>query len=215
MTPGREIKDRLAHALLAHAAKVGAPDHAEWIQAIAHEWEHLPKGQAALSWALGCVFVSYTGRVRAMLRSPVHWPRWLILLEMLICLGPASAYFVLISISTVQGYLLFLPTQGLTQLQEGLIFGSAALIGPVGLFAAYKTLFSHTPPHGSLMTIVLASLVAWAMTVCAGLFGYLHLEVAAWFAMYVLPFVLLPAAAVAHLRLGIAAHEGRALSKGD
>ena len=212
MTRVREIKDRLAHALLAHARRVAAPDQAEWILAIAHEVEHLPKGQAALSWALGCVFVSYSGRVRAMLRSPDHWPRWIMLLEMLICLGPVTAYFVLISISTIQGYLLFLPTQGLTQLQEGLIFGSAALIGPVGLIAAYKTLFSPTRAHGRLLAIVLGLLVAWATAACVALFGYLHVELAAWFGMYVLPFVLLPAAAAVHLAwIGSRRHRAGAL----
>lgn len=199
MTQLRAIKDRLAHALLGHAARVAAPDDADWIQAISFELAHLPKDTATLSWALGCVFVSYTGRVSAMFRSPDHWPRWLMLLEMLVCLGPATAYFVLISVSTIQGYTLFLPTQGLTQLQEGLIFGSAALIGPVGLIAAHKILFSQASVPRGLLVMVLGSLVAWALAVCVALFGYLHVELAAWFGMYCLPFVLLPAAAAVHL----------------
>ena len=199
MTPLRAFKDRLAHALLTHAARVAAPDDADWIRAIAFELAHLPRDEATLSWALGCVFVSYAGRVSAMLQSADHWPRWLILLEMLISLGPATAYFVLIGTSTIQGYTLFLPTQGLTQLQEGLIFGSAALIGPVGLIAAYKILFSQTFVQRGLLAIVLGALVAWALVVCVALFGYLHVQLAAWFAMYFLPLVLLPATAAVHL----------------
>lgn len=199
MTAFAQIKARLARALVAHATQVAAPEHAEWVEAIAHELWHLPSDEGALSWAVGCVFVSYSVRARALLRGSLRWPRWLILLEISICLGPVTAYFVLISLSTLQGYVLFLPTQGLTQLQEGLMFGSAALIGPVGLLVAGKTLFSKTPGQGRLMTGVLGMLAAWALTACVALFGYLHVQLAAWAAMYFLPFVLLPALGVAHI----------------
>jgi hypothetical protein len=199
MSRFREIKYRVARGLVAHAERVAALDHADWIEAIAHELVHLPPGEAVMSWALGCVLVSYTGRVRAMIRSPANWPRWLTVLEMLICLGPVTAYFVLICVSTVQGYTLFLPTQGLTQIQEGVIFGSAALIGPVGLMAAWSALFSRTQVLGRSWTVVLALLIAWALSACVALLGYFHLELAAWFGLYCLPFVLLPAVAVVHL----------------
>jgi hypothetical protein len=197
MSQRADLKDRIARALVVHAARVAAPEHAEWIAAIAHELEHLPRGEAALSWALGCVFVSYTGRVRVMIRSSADWPRWLKLLEMLLCLGPATAYFLFVSVSTVQGYTL-LPSQGYTQVQEGLIFGSATLIGPVGLISAFRTLFSRTYGPGKLLTTLLWLLAAWALTAFVALLVYFRLEPVAWCGM-LLPFALLPAAAVAHL----------------
>jgi hypothetical protein len=198
MSPRAKIRDRIARALVVHAARVAAPDHAEWIAAIAHELEHLPSGDAALSWALGCVFVSYTGRLRVMIRSSADWPRWLKLLEMLLCLGPVTAYFVFVSVSTVQGYTLFIPAQGYTQVEEGLIFGSATLIGPVGLISAFSTLFSRTYGPGKLLTTLLWLLAAWALTAFVALLVYFRLGLVAWCGM-LLPFALLPATAVAHL----------------
>jgi hypothetical protein len=192
-----DINDRIARALVAHAARVAAPDQTEWIAAIARELEHLPRGEAALSWALGCVFVSYTGVLRGLIRNSVDWPRWLKLLEMLLCLGPATAYFAFIGASTVQGYTLF-PGQGYTQAQEALIFGSATLIGPVGLIAAFRTLFSRTYIPGKLLATLLWLLAAWAMTVFVALLVHFHLELLAWCGM-LLPLALLPATAVAHL----------------
>jgi hypothetical protein len=192
-----DINDRIARALVAHAARVASPDHAEWIAAIARELEHLPRYEAAPSWALGCVFVSYTGRVRVMIRNSAEWPRWLKLMEMLLCLGPATVYFALIGMSTVQGYTLF-PGQGYTQAQEALIFGSAALIGPVGLMAALRTLFSRTYAPGRFLATLLWLLAAWATTAFVALLVHFHLEPRAWWGLLV-PFALLPALAVAHL----------------
>jgi hypothetical protein len=192
-----EIKDRIARALVAHAARVAAPDHADWIAAIGHELEHLPKNESALSWALGSVLVSYTGRMRVMVRSSADWPRWLLLLEMLLCLGPVTAYFMFVSVSIAQGYTLF-PAQGYTQVQEGLIFGSATLIGPIGLVSAFRTLFSRSYGPGRLLTTLLWLLAAWTLTTFVALLVHFRLGLVAWCGM-LLPFALLPASAVAHL----------------
>jgi hypothetical protein len=197
MSQRKDIKARIARALVLHAARVAATEHAEWIAAIAHELEHLPRGDAALSWALGCVFVSYTGRMRVVIRDSADWPRWAGLLEMLFCLAPVTVYFLFITVSTVQGYTLF-PGQGYTQAQEALIFGSATMIGPVGLISAFRTLFSRTFVPGRLLTTLLWLLAAWAMTAFVALLVHFHLEPLAWCEM-LLPFALLPAVAVAHL----------------
>jgi hypothetical protein len=151
-----DLKNRVARALAAHAVRVAGPDHAEWIAAMVHEQEHLPPDAAALSWALGCVFVSYRGRLRAMLRLP-NLLRWVALLMMLLfCLTPASWNFIYISLSTAQGY----------PLSPGarLIFGSATLIGPIGLAAALWTLSSPSHRPGRMLMAVLWALTAWAVT---------------------------------------------------
>jgi hypothetical protein len=197
MSPRADIKVRIARALVAHAARVAASDHTDWITAMAHELEHLPKSESALSWALGCVLVSYTGRMRVMIRSSADWPRWLLLLEMLVCLGPVTAYFLFVTVSIAQGYTLF-PAQGYTQVQEGLIFGSATMIGPIGLVSAFRTLFSRTYGPGRLLTALLWVLAALTLTVFVALLVHFRLELVAWCGM-LLPFALLPAAAVAHL----------------
>lgn len=192
-----EIKDRIARALVAHAARVAVSDHAAWIAAMSHELDHLSKSESALSWALGSVLVSYTGRMRIMIRSAADWPRWLLMLEMLLCLGPATAYFIFVSVSTVQSYTLF-PYQGYTLLQTGLIFGFPTLIGPIGLLSAYRTLFSRTYGPGSVLTTLLWLLAAWTLTTFVALLVHFRIGVMAWCAM-LLPFALLPALAVAHL----------------
>jgi hypothetical protein len=197
MSQRADIKDRIARALVAHAARVAASDHTDWIAAMAHELEHLPKSESGLSWAFGSVLVSYTGRMRVMVRNSADWPRWLLLLEMLVCLGPVTAYFVFVSVSIAQGYTLF-PAQGYTQVQEGLIFGSATLIGPIGLVSAFRTLFSRTYGPGRLLTTFLWLLAACTLTAFAALLVHFRLGLVSWCEM-LLPFALLPASAVAHL----------------
>ncbi|HEY0749076.1 MAG TPA: hypothetical protein VGD63_20395, partial [Steroidobacteraceae bacterium] len=149
------------------------------------------------SWALGCVLVSYTGRLQFMVRSLGNLPRWLLLLEMLICLGPAFAYFIFVAVSTAQGYLLFVPAPGYTPLQEGLIFGSATLIGPIGLVAAYRTLFSEGLRPGRALTGLLYLLAIWSGAVFVGLLVRFRVALEVW--LLLVPLVLLPTAAVMHL----------------
>jgi hypothetical protein len=154
MSPRTDLTSRIARALAAHAVRVAAPDHAEWSTAMIHEQEHLPPDASALSWALGCVSVSYRGRLRAMIRLP-DLLRWVALLVIfLLCLTPACWNFIYIALSTAQGY----------PLSPGarLIFGAATLIGPIGLAAALWTLSSPSHRPGTMFMVVL-----WALTACA------------------------------------------------
>jgi hypothetical protein len=156
VSPRTALTSRIARSLAAHAARVAAPDHAEWIKAMMHEQEHLLPEASALSWALGCVSVSYRGRLRAMIRLPDRL-RWVALLVIfLLCLEPPSWNFIYIAFSTAQGY----------PLSPGarLIFGSATLIGPIGLAAALWTLSSPSHRPGTMFMVVLWALTAWAIT---------------------------------------------------
>jgi hypothetical protein len=191
------VKQRIVRTLVAHAARVAASEHADWIAAMAYEMEHLPGNESALSWALGCVFVSYTGRMHSMIRHSADWPRWLLLLEMLVCLGPASVNFVFVSVSAAQGYTLF-PGQGYTLVQEALICGSATLIGPLGLVTGFRTLLSRTYGPGRVLTTILWMLATWTLAVFIALQVHFRLGPAAWNGMFVL-IALLAAAAIAHL----------------
>jgi hypothetical protein len=187
----------MARALLAHAARLAVPDNADWIAAMERELEHVPTSASALSWALGSVMVSYKGRIRAVLRNSADWPRWLLLLEMSLCLGPMTAYFIFVSVSIAQGYTLF-PAQGYTSVQEGVLFASATAVGPIGLLCACRTLFSRHYWPGRLLTGLLWLLAAWSIAIFVALLMHFHLGLAAWCGM-LLPFALLPASAVAHL----------------
>jgi hypothetical protein len=203
MSPRTVLKSRIARALAAHAVRVAGPDHAEWTTAMIHEQEHLPPDASALSWALGCVFVSY----RARLRSIIGWldlPRWSLLMILLFCLAPPCVNFVHIAVSTAQGNPLYWAV-GLhyTVMQEGLIFGSATLIGPIGLAAALWTLSSPTHRPGTRFMVVL-----WTLTVWATVYVGLPAQSAEWRAVatpgqilsLLFNFVLLPALGVALLQ---------------
>jgi hypothetical protein len=164
VSPSTDLKSRIARALAAHAARVAEPGHDEWATAMMHEQEHLPPGASVLSWALGCVSVSYRGRLRTMIRLP-NLLRWVSLLVIfLVCLGPPCANFILIAVSTVQGHpLVWASTLRYTVMQEGLIFGSATLIGPIGFAAALWTLSSRSHRLGTMCMVILWTLTAWAI----------------------------------------------------
>ena len=169
MSARPDLTSRIARALAAHAVRVAAPDQAEWTKAMMHEQEHLPPDASALLWALGCVSFSYRGRLRAMTRLP-DLLRWVALLGIfVICLGPPCANFINVAVSTLQGNPLYWAARlPYSVMQEGLIFGSATLIGPVGLAAALWILSSSAHRLGTRFRVVLWMLTAWA-TVYVGL----------------------------------------------
>jgi hypothetical protein len=205
VSPRTDLKSRIARALAAHAVRVADPDHAEWAKAMIHEQEHLPPDASALSWALGCVSVSYRGRLRGMIRLPDQL-RWVTLLMIfLLCLGPACWNFVHIAVSTAQGYPLFPGARALpyTLMQAGLIFGSATLIGPIGLAAALWTLSSPAHRPGTMFMVVLWTLTAWAIYMLRLPAQYpllSHAKPGTEIFTVLLNFVLLPALGVALLQ---------------
>jgi hypothetical protein len=211
VSPGTDLKSGIARILAAHAMRVAVPDNAEWTCAMIHEQEHLPPDTSALSWALGCVSVSYRGRLGAMARLP-DLRRWLLLTVWLLCLGPACGYFIFVAVSTAQGYRLFAMTP-YTAVQEGLVFGSAALIGPIGLAAAFWTLSSSAHRLGTMVMGTLWLLTMWALAVPVGLLTQLYKSLPAvhdhrllvyvrdeTLTLFVPLFVLLPTLAVALLQ---------------
>jgi hypothetical protein len=202
MNVGTDLTSSIARALAAHAVWVARPDQVEWARAMMHEQEHLPPSASALSWALGCLTVCYRGRLHAMVKVP-DLPRWLLLALLLLCLGPVCVEFIVVAVSTAQGYLIF--TLPFTVAREGLIFGSMTLIGPVGLAVALWTLASPAHRPRPTLIVVLWVLVAWALTGLLGLlaqYGLLYHIPAAPSGMLGLfvPVVILPALAVMQLQ---------------
>ncbi len=198
MSPRTNLTSRIARALAAHAVRVAAPDHAEWIKAMMREQEHLPPDASALFWALGCMSVSYRGRLRAMIRFPAPL-RWAVLLVIFVlCLTPPCWNFFYIALSTAQGYPLSTGAR--------LIFGSATLIGPIGLAAALWTLASPTHRPGTMFMNVLWALTAWAITMVRLPAQYplltrmAHVRPETQILTLLLNFVLLPILAVALLQ---------------
>lgn len=197
------VQERLGRALAAHALRVAAPESAEWIRAMVQEQEYVLSDTSVLMWALGSVLVSYRGRLDAMTRTS-NLPHWLLLTVLLLCLGPASACFIFVAVSVAQGYQL-IAMSAYSATQEGLIFGSSALIGPIGLVAAYRTLSSSTHRLGRTLRVVLWSLAAWALAIYVALLALLlaaqfrSRALGLWVPLFV-PFVVMPAFAVVLLQ---------------
>jgi len=198
VTPRAKVKSRIALSLAAHAVRVAGPDHAEWAKAMMHEQEYLPPDASALSWALGCVFVSYRARLRAMTKLP-DLPDEALLAISLVFLAPVCWNFIYIAVTTAQGHPLVL---GAWALQAGLVFGSATLIGPIGLAAALWTLSSPAHRPGTMLMVVLWTLTAWALYTLRLPAQYPLLTHApgAEIRMILLNLVLLPAIGVAMLQ---------------
>jgi hypothetical protein len=156
---------------------------------MANELDHIPRGAPALWWALGCTYVSYQERVRSMTRPLTHIPRWLLLLEMAVCLVPLTWLFVAVLAMTARGAM---------PLGAGILYGSVALAGPTALVTALRLVLSRASSVGRVATTLLVLLAAW--TVVGYSMQVLHngLPPSAWWQEFVL-IALLPAWAVAHL----------------
>lgn len=177
----------VAALLLKHAAWASPRNRKHWLQAMAHEMEHIPDDASALRWALGSTFVSYLERVDNMIRSSMSLPPWLLGLEMAMCLGPLAWLFTAALVSTGRGVMP--PGFGIPLI-------SAALLGPLGLLLALRTVFFNGRPVGRVTTIILVLLAAWTALEYTGQLlqgGFLS----SWRDHVLM--ALLPPAAVAHL----------------
>jgi hypothetical protein len=188
MSPRSPLKSRIARALAAHARRVAAPHHEEWATAMVHEQEHLPPDASELSWALGCLWVSYNARLRAIAR----WSNLALLILFVFCLTPPCWNFIYILGTT--------PHEPLA----GLLFGSATLIGPTALAAVLWTLSSPAHRPGKMFMVVLWALTIWALWMLRlpAQYPLLTHTTPEWYVFtIILNFVFLPALGVAVLQV--------------
>lgn len=188
MTRGAASARRVAVLLVNHAAWASPPKRKEWFQAMANELEHVPGAASALRWALGCTLASYLERLDIMNQSLTNLPRWLLSLEMAICLVPLTWLFI--AVLTMTG-------RGVMPLEYGILSGSATLLGPLGLGVALRIVFFTETPVGGATTAILALLTAWTALAYTGQLLHNGTYLSMW-REYVL-LVLLPAVAVIHL----------------
>jgi hypothetical protein len=189
MTDRRSFTWRVALALAAHAAKVLPPERREWSQAMIAEVDHLPSADAAINWAIGCVFAGYIERMRTMNHPIGHVARWVLSLEMLICFMPVTVLFVGVILGAMRG---------VWSTSTSLLYASATLIGPIGLVISVKSLVLRQT-IGRMTSATLCLLAAWTFA------SYLALVLSnqssrpsGWWQTFVLV-AFLPALAVAHL----------------
>lgn len=189
MTYG-EAKARKAAALLVrHAAWASPAERKDWSHAMINELDHVPRGAAALRWALGCVLVSYLERMNVMTRSLTSLPRWLLSLEMAGCLVPLTWLFLAVLAMTARGRL---------PVQYGILAGSATLLGPICLAVAMRVIFARKGSLGRVTAILLPLLAAWTVVAYGGQLLHNGTPFSEWWRDFVL-IALLPSWAVVHL----------------
>jgi|GEM_PF-1937767 hypothetical protein len=180
----------VARGLVKHAAMVSPAERADWSRAMVNELDYLSPGMPAVGWAFGCIFVCYSERMSAMMRSLDSLPRWLLVLEMLLCFLPLTLVFSTVVLAEVDG--------GFT-LQDCLLYCSGSILGPLGLVAAFRSIFLG-PGGMSRATIAgLCLLAAWTLVAYSAqilTFGQSHLS--DWWHEFVF-IAVLPTLAVFHL----------------
>ncbi len=180
----------MTRGLVAHAAAVSPGERAEWVQAMSNELDYLPPDTSAIGWALGCLLVCYSERIRAMVRPFESLPRWVLVLEMLVCFLPLTLLFS----AVVQRGL-----HGGFNIEEGALYISATILGPAGLAAALRSIVSSSIGVCRAAIVALCVLAAWTLAAYSLqilTFGQSHLS--DWWREFVL-IAALPFLAVLHL----------------
>ena len=136
-----------AAMLLKLACRLMPPERREWAEAMKAELPYLPR-EAALSWAAGCVVAALKQRFALMNTGSFRVHRWVLLVEILGCFGPATLAWWIITFghggvaywnSDVIGK--YIPGMALAdQYQVWLHAGRAitGLIAPIGLFLGLR-----------------------------------------------------------------------------
>lgn len=189
MTSGKANARKMAALLVKHASWISPPDRKEWSHAMINELDHIPPEAAALWWALGCTFVSYQERIHIMTRSLTTLPRWLLSLEMALCLVPLTWLFIAVVAMTARGAI---------PLDYGILSGSATLLGPVSIAVAVRIVFVDGGSVGRVTTTILALLAAWTVLAYSGQLLHNGTPFSAWWREFVL-IAVLPTWAVTHL----------------
>ena len=148
------VSRRVARGLMKHAAMVSPGERAEWAQAMTNELDYLSPDMCAVRWALGCIVVCYSERIDAMIRSLESLPRWMLSLEMLMCFLPLTLVFSTVVLAGAHG--------GYT-LQAWLLYCSGSVLGPLGLMAAFRSLFLARGGMSRATIAGLCMLAAWTL----------------------------------------------------
>jgi uncharacterized membrane protein YhdT len=124
-----------------------------------------------------------------MARSITNLPRWLLSLEMAVCLVPLTWLFIAVFAMMARGRM---------SLEYGVLAGSATLLGPVGLAVAMRIVFATGGSVGCATTTILALLAAWTVLAYSGQVLHNGTPFSGWWREFVL-IALLPSWAVVHL----------------
>lgn len=165
-------------------------ERAEWAQAMSNELDYLSPDLSAVGWALGCLWVCYAERTRAMVRSLDFLPRWFLVAEMVVCFLPLTWLF---SAVVQRGF------HGGFTVPETLLYGSASILGPLGFAAAVPSIFSESRAMNRVTITALCVLTAWTLAAYSSqLLNFGHGRLSEWWQEFVL-IAVLPTLAALHV----------------
>jgi hypothetical protein len=136
---------RVAAALVSHAARILPAERADWARAMVAEVEHIDGRFAAIRWAFGCTLASYQERIRDMNHSKLDVPRWLLCVEILVCLAPLTLLW------TIAMYMVVVAKASATSIVVPTVIGT---IGPIGLLLALRLVVMRRPVTGTSFAIL-------------------------------------------------------------
>jgi hypothetical protein len=110
-------------------------------------------------WSLGCAFASYRERIHMMSKSSLNVARWVLGLEVLVCLGPLTLLWIVTA--CVVG------TTGVSTASV-LVPIAIATVGPLGLLLAIRTVVMRRAVHPQVFAVLACVFVALALLQITG-----------------------------------------------
>ena len=190
--------------ILRQGLRVLPASSADWGAAMRAECQALPQGAIRVRWALGCLWVCYTARLRSMnshSSSPLGVSRWVFSLEMLLAFVPLTWLFLAVLVWGSRGAMPWPMT---------LLSASATVLGPLGLLLAARLLARPRSLPGRAMLLATCAAALWTVVAYALRLGSLQPAVTYWRELLLI--AVLPALAAAHLWLIGARRRGAGLS---
>ena len=137
---------------------------ANWAGAMRSEFDHIKDERRAFLWALGCLLTGINERITTMINGNLKISRWLLAPEMLLCFVPltwlwldaidGSSGLTRLDMAAIHKHFLAVP--GGTAFLITLIAGAAlATIGPIGLFAGFRTIVMGRPLKSAWLRVAL------------------------------------------------------------
>jgi hypothetical protein len=169
--------------------------HADWARAMVNEVHHIDSDREALQWALGCALACTTLGVGHMIRTRLAIARWLLGVEIVVCLGPLTLLWLaatyIIVFHGARSPNILVPTM-------------IGVLGPVGLWLALRAALLRRAVARTSFAILAASFAAMAVLQIAK-------HDVTWFGFdwrVLMLNSILPCIACAHLALGVPAGSG-------
>lgn len=195
MSDRRTLSRTVARRLLAHAVSVLPAGHSGWAKAMRNELDYIQQDVVACRWAIGCLSACYIARIKTMEvreMKTVSISRVVLSLEMLLC-------FVVPTGTVLSGFITIIFSESLqfwsTPMSALLL--TTGLVGPLGLFLAFKSIVLETRQMSKRMTFVFSALAGW--TFVGNTFFVLSVASPGYELRAIILMALLPAVGAAHL----------------